>query len=360
MRIGIILHPYGEEKPGGLARIILEWTKALIEFAPQHEYIVFLKEKPVVAPDLPGNNWKIHMLGPGYFWLDRLRRAPQADVYIFNTPILPLWYCPPRSIVIALDFAYKHFKPESFKALLLRFFIGWYHARSLKKADRIVAISESTKRDAIKFFAVPEKKIAVVYPGFKKICESTEISIGVPERFFLFVGVIKERKNVLNIVKAYDQLRARHPDTDYKFVIVGRGGGIYANRVKQYVRSRQLEDYVLFFGHVADGELSFLYKRAAAFVFPSFVEGFGFPILEAMHCGCPVITSNVSSTEELGRNGAALLVNPHKSAEIAQAMGQITADPKFRERLIEIGKKRTQEYSWEHAAREILSVISKL
>mgnify|MGYP001607476580 FL=1 len=125
MKIGIILHPYGEDQPAGLARTIFELTKGMVSVDHENEYIIFLKRAFRVLPEFSGTNWRVHVLGEGLLWLDRLRDAPQCDVIIFNTPVMPLIYKPKKSIVLALDFAYYYFPPRGFKATLLNWLTYW-------------------------------------------------------------------------------------------------------------------------------------------------------------------------------------------------------------------------------------------
>src|SRR3989344_713644 len=104
MKIGIILHPYGEKKPGGLPRIIFGWAEALLSVDKNNEYTLFFKDEISKPPALPGSNWTTHILGKGRFWLNRLKKYPQSDVYIFNTPVLPFLWKPKKSVIIVLDY----------------------------------------------------------------------------------------------------------------------------------------------------------------------------------------------------------------------------------------------------------------
>jgi len=356
MKIGIVLHPYGENKPAGLARTIFEFTRALIAYDPDNEYIIFLKKEPSRAPDLPGRNWRIAVLGDGVLWLERLRRAPAADIYVFNTPVMPLWWRPPRSVVLALDFAYKYFPPEDIAGRIRNRIMAWCHGRSLHRADRIVTMSEATKKDVLRFFSVPEAKVKAVHWGFKQICNTAPEIVDVPAEFFLFVGVMKERKNVFNVVRGFRELSRRHPR--HALVLCGSGEGEYVRRIKEYVRDEQIANRVIFPGYLTEGQVAYLYRRAVALVFPSFVEGFGFPVLEAMDCGTPVITSDCSSLAELGAGGAALLVDPHRPDLIAGAMALLADDKMRRDDVIRRGRARAAEFLWEKRAPHFIKAIT--
>lgn len=359
MRIGIVMHPYGEKKPGGLPRIIFGWTQGLLSVDRENEYSIFFKEQPLARPLLPGSNWTTYVLGAGRFWLDRLRYAPQADVYLFNTPVLPLFWKPPKSVVIVLDYPYKYLKARNLKERLFRFFISWYHRRSLRRADHIIAVSESTKRDTMRFFDIPADKITVVYHGFTDVCKLPEQSLSLPEKFFFFAGTIKERKNVLNIVKAFELFQARCPDATHRLVLAGKNEGPYYEAVLSYIREKGIESNVVFMGHLDESQLSYAYKRAEALIFPSIVEGTGFPILEAMSCGLPVITSNIFGPAEMGGNDGAVLIDPYDPLQIALAMERLVSDTAFRQEQVRLGLKQAKRFDWNTTGRETLGVLTR-
>ena len=359
MKIGIILNPYGENKPAGLGRFIFELTRAMVEADQQNQYIIFLKKKPETIPQFPGTNWQIEILGGGKLWLENLKNKTQADVYIFNTPVMPVFYKPKKSVVIAFDFAYKHLAARNFKELLVDRILGWYHGFSLKKADIIVATSEQTKRDIIRFFKIPENKIQVIYTGFNKICDMVPESIDVPKPFFLFTGVVKQRKNALNLVKGFEIFSKENPG--HYLIIAGNAEGEYADSIRKFIEEKNLGGKVLLLGYVSDEQLSFLYKNALAFVFPSFVEGFiGLPILEAMDCGLPVIASNTSPLLEVGGKNSAIFVDPDDPKDITRGLEKLAFDENLRKELIQNGRIESQRFSWSRAAKEMSELLSKM
>ncbi len=358
-KIGIILHPYGEGKPAGLGRYIFDLTKALIENDSKNEYIVYLKKKPSDLPQFSGFNWKVEILGFGRWWRDiGLFLAPRADIYIFNTPVMPLFFRPKKSIVIALDFAYLYFKPKGVKEEINNFLLYKMNRFSLRRADKVVSISEATKKDVIKLFNISEEKIKVIYPGFSNICTLSSERVDVPLNFFLYVGVIKERKNLLNIVKGFYEFKIESK-SDFKLVIAGKGRGAYYGEVQNFVKEHDLGDEVIFLGFVKDSQLSYLYKNARALVFPSLVEGFGMPVLEAMDCGLSVITSNSSSLSEVA-GGAALLVDPKKPKEISRVMEKLAFDDNLMSDLVEMGDTRVLNFSWKKCASQFIALIDNI
>ena len=360
MRIGIILHPYDEDKPAGLARTIFEWTKGMLSIDEKNEYIVFLKNVPRKNPDLPGKNWRIESTGGGIFWLDNLRRKTPCDVYVFNTPVMPLFFKPKYSIVLALDFAYYYLAPKTIRGQFSKWFTYFYHFLSLKRADSIVAISYATRDDVVKLFGISSDCINVIYLGYKHICAVPEIAVPrtPSEKFFFFAGIIKERKNVFNIVKAFHLFSQRV--RGFKLAIAGSPAGSYFEKIKKYIAENHLDNSVVFLGHLNDGQLSYVYKKAYAFLFPTLIEGFGMPVAEAMDCGVPVITSNQSSLKEVGGGGASLLVDPYDPADIADKMVRLAEDEVVRKQLMEKGDLQSKKFSWEKSAKELLTVLHKV
>jgi len=357
MKIGIILHPYDETHPAGLGRAIFEWTSAIIAFNTKDEYIIFLKQASRKTPQFPNTNWRVEVLGKGMFWLDTLSHASKADVYIFNTPIIPFFWHPSKSIIIAHDFAYRYLPTHDFKQQIVNKILSGYHGFSMRRASHVIAVSEATKNDMVTLYKIRPEKISVVYQGFISICKLPEKQIKLPEKFFLFVGVLKYRKNVKNIIRAFIQFYKRN--CDYNLVIIGGGDGDYAHEVKRIAHESKAAQSIHFLGFISDNELSYVYKRATVFLFPSWIEGFGFPVLEAMDCGIPVITSNTFSLPEVGGK-AALIVNPHDIDEISCAMEKLVGNSKLREKCIFLGKEHAANFSWEKSAREISNIIESL
>lgn len=359
MKIGILLHPYGEKKPAGLGRAILDMTRALVKEAAHRndEVLIFAKGSSPSVPDFLGTNWSFHALGTGVLWREHLARAPQADGYLFNTPVLPLLWRAKKSVVIALDFAYLEVTASGILGRVKIWCIKQYHAYSLSRASAVIAISASTKRDVIRLFGVPESKIRVVHLGFNRICAIREERMDTPERFFLFVGVMKERKNVLRIIRAFQHFSRTHPD--WHLLLAGEAEGEYARMLKETARAGAASAQIRFLGYRTDAEIAYLYRHAAAFVYPSIIEGFGFPVLEAMDCGVPVITSRSSSLPEVAGD-AAILVDPGSREEISRAMERIVSDPALGRDLILRGHEQVKNFSWEKTAREIMDIFYEI
>ncbi len=225
-----------------------------------------------------------------------------------------------------------------------------------EKADVILTPSENTKRDLSNIFKITPEKIKVIYPGLAEIFTNKNLSATneevikkyqLPHNFIFFLGTSEPRKNLLGLIKAFESVE---PHLDTNLVIAGASGWKQKNIFKHLAVSK-FKNKIKILDYVAPEEKPALYSLAKVFVYPSFYEGFGFPVLEAMSSGVPVVTSNRSSLPEItGEN--AYLVNPHKIHEIARAIEIVFSNTEMRNKLINNGLEATQKYSWKKAAEE--------
>lgn len=232
----------------------------------------------------------------------------------------------------------------------------------LKRVDAIITVSESSKRDIIETFRVPPKKITVIHNGlaepFRRRAfgqEQLQRPIG-GRPFILSVCATIPKKNIVGALEALAILKSS--GLPHRLIHVGPKDWGY-KLVRRHIELLGLERDVEFKGLVSTDELIQYYTNADALVFPSFHEGFGLPILEAMACGCPVITSNGHAMPEVAGD-AALLVDPRDSAQMAEAIRQILIDETTRQELIEKGRRRAQSFSWARAAGEVIAVYQRL
>lgn len=354
MKIGIILHPYGEGRPAGLGRFVIDLASALVAEGREHSFVLFLKGETHAPSVLKQSNVSFWNCRGGLLWLEwGLRLGPACDVYLFPTPVLPLTWRP-KTVLTVLDFAY--WRLRSGLALKERLLLA-YHRVSLRRASRIVAISQATKRDTVSFGRVSPEKISVIYPGYRAICDLPPSPVPVPENFFLSVGVLKERKNAETAVKGFLEFLKTHPG--WSFLLAGSSRGAYGDRVKRVVRKAGAEREVLFLDYVSDENLSFLYPRARGLVFPSRLEGFGFPVLESFSCGTPVVVSDAYSLPEVA-GSAAILVPPDDVSAIAGALSRLADDDNFYEDLRRRGIAQAKLFSWESAARSFLELFKTI
>lgn len=249
----------------------------------------------------------------------------------------------------------------------------WHRAlnvrQALAKATAIVAVSENTKRDIIELAGVASEKITVIYSGNNllqdrinsleqpKLSQDIESQLG-KDKFILYLGTIEPRKNISGLIQAYHKFRQANPDKKIKLVLAGGKG--WKNRAvyQEYKESPYRAD-ILFLGYISKKDKEILYSLASVFVYPSYYEGFGFPPLEAMSCGCPVICSNVSSLPEVVAE-AAILINPFKPEEIKQALEMVFQDENLRQSLITKGYERAKFFSWDKAAQAYLELFRKM
>lgn len=358
MKIGFVT-AYSSKHPAGLERCTLDLLKATLAQDSVNQYYVYTKKGSGLSEVLsPYQNVRVVEVGFGKLWKDLgLFFAPRADVYVFNGPQVPLFFAPRRYAVIAYDFGYREFFASGIRSYVKRLFLDALARLAFRRSQHILAISQHTKDEIVRLFSVSEEKIHVMHLGFEDICALPKESVtGVPEKFFLFVGTLKERKNPLNVVKAFAAFCKTHPN--YALVLAGKPSSetAYHGKMLSVIHQEQLEGKVLFLGRVSDGELAWLYSRAVALVYPSFIEGFGFPILEAASCGAPVITSNQSSLEEIVGD-AGLLVDPASVDSITQAMRRVAEDALLRHNLIQNGKARLSQFSWAKTAQQFTGVL---
>lgn len=233
----------------------------------------------------------------------------------------------------------------------------------LNKVNKIITVSKSTKKDIVKNFNISPKKITVTLLAADKKYRllSNQIVNKVRKKYklnfpyILYVGTLEPRKNIPNLLKAYSKIKDK---LSHKLVITGKKGWKY-KEIFETIDNLKLEKDVLFTGYVPEEDLPALYNGAELFVFPSFYEGFGLPPLEAMQCGCPVITSNTSSLPEVVGN-AGIMVDPNNIDELARQMQRVLTDKKQRQSMIKEGLKQAKKFSWEKCARETLKVYKEV
>lgn len=307
----------------------------------------------------------LHYLDHVAFPIFLKRLAP--DIVHIPLARVPLLMIRPYVVTIH-DLANLFFEQEASKIRMqLRRF---RFRRGLERAERVIAVSDATKRDCQSMLGIPPERIVRVYnapdPGFLASGEESngEERQRILERyqiehpFLLYAGNIRRHKNVPRLVEAFAVLREQlssHPEySGLRLVIIGDTISQYP-AVRQAVIRSKMEHVVRFLGFVPFETLRCFYQSAAAFVFPSRYEGFGLPPLEAMACGTPVVTSNVSSLPEVVGD-AAVLVNPENVFDIARGLGEVLLDKQLRESLIEKGRAQAGRFSWERTARQVLDI----
>ncbi len=263
-------------------------------------------------------------------------------------------------VVTVYDLSFVHY-PRSFNALN-RLYLNWAVRHSLTHASRIIAISESTRRDLCRLFGVGQERVAVVYCGrdlnfapahTRSAIETFRAKHSLPDRMILFVGTLEPRKNVPSLIRAFAQAK-RKGRLPHRLVLVGARGWKHSE-IDKTVEREGLSNDVMLAGYVPEEELVEWYRAADLFVYPSLYEGFGLPPLEAMASGTPVITSNVASLPEVVGD-AALMVRPEDEDAMTEAIIRVAQDSSIRADMIARGLKQASKFSWERAARETINV----
>ncbi len=237
--------------------------------------------------------------------------------------------------------------------------------RAVRHADRIIAVSQSTKNDLIRMLGVREDKVSVIYEAADPLfqpedrvaaLQHVQALYGLPEEYILFVSTIEPRKNIAGLLRAYRRLR-----DDYKLttalVLAGAPGWLYED-IYALVDKLELKPHCRFLGRVSAHDLRHLYSAARCLVHPAFYEGFGLTPLEAMACGTPVIASNVSSLPEVVGD-AAMLIDPQCNDEITVALWRVLTDPALRAELRAKGLQRAAAFSWQRTAEQTMAVYRK-
>ncbi|MEW5720363.1 MAG: glycosyltransferase family 1 protein, partial [Chloroflexota bacterium] len=367
----------------GLGRYARMLTEHLVTQDRTNAYVAFahgkfadellspaLRALPRANVPLDARPWRMLV------WLAHVLRAPmdrvvpRADVFHATEHLLlPLKNA--RTVFTLHDLIFQFF-PE-YHLPLNRWFLRGAMPHFLRRADAIIAVSECTKRDAIRFYNLPPEKITVIYeaadPALRPEINPERIAqararYAHNQPFLFFVGVVEPRKNIRALVDVLRVLRARgYP---HRLLIAGRKGWLY-QATFDHVKHVGMEDQVDFLDHVPDADLPALFAACDAFVFPSLYEGFGLPPLEAMACGAPVVCSNASSLPEVvgdpstsSGQAAALLVNPREVGEIANAVERVITEHALRDELRAKGFARAARFSWERAARETLAVYESV
>ncbi|HKS74035.1 MAG TPA: glycosyltransferase family 1 protein [Terriglobales bacterium] len=367
MKIAMDVHSLGSGRGGN--ETYYRYLLAGLTAADQHNEYLLLGSKKGLAqlPAIPGKNfhWRTVVSKSPYTRIPceiplSLKRHP-VDLYHAQFILPPFLKC--KTVVAILDIAYEHF-PEAFPAYQ-RLWSKWLIRASARRADHIVTLSEHSRQDIARTYNIPEEKITVTslgagdefFPRDRNAAkELVARQYGIREDFILYLGRLQARKNLVRLVEAYAALhRAGFP---HKLVLAGRADFLFQPVIDR-VRELRLEQDVLIPGYVNNHDIPHLYSAADLFVFPSLYEGFGLPVIEAMACGVPVVTSRGSSLEEVA-GSAALLVDPCDQASLIRAMHAALSDSTLRDHLRRAGLKRSREFSQERTARKTMAVYEAL
>ena len=279
--------------------------------------------------------------------------------------VLPL-FLPCRSVLTIHDILFES-NPEFFPKFhrkLLKFFVPI----SAKRSHRIISVSEFTKNQIIKYYNISPEKITVIHEAAsrqftpirnKDFIFSQLMRYGIRKRYVLFVGRVEPRKNIHGLLEAFNHMGRRN-HRDLCLVIVGNQDRIFqSTELAKSIKDIRVNSDVIFTGGVSEQDLSILYNGAEVLVYPAFAEGFGLPVLEAMACGTPVVTSNTTSLPEIAGD-AALLVNPYSTREIGECLERVLKDRQLRRELTRKGLQRAKKFQWREASMKTIEVYREL
>ena len=349
MHIGIVLHPFGDSAKG-LEQYIYETSCTILkESKGNNTFTIFVKGNPDTTK-LPNGAVVVNLPDTFYWNLFLLPWYRKCDAFVFFTESTPLFLWK-KSVVVFFDAAYYYFGSRTLYARLVRTVLAKWRSYMMRSSQHVVVISEASKRDLVQNFSIPEDHISVIYPGFKTFGIETPILTTEPqEPFFMYLGPMKERKNVLRIVEAYIEFRQKTNFSHQLYLVGRKSNGTYESSVLERIKESEYEDSIIFKTSVDDSELHNLYTKATALVYPSLLEGFGLPILEALNCGCFVITASTTSTKEAIGN-AGFLVDPMNVTEIANAMIRVAKGEYDKEIFKKAARAQCDYFSWEKSGR---------
>lgn len=368
MRIGLDAHTLGS-RVGGNETFIRNLVSSLSSVDVKNEYFVYAYSNEFVDGLINGvQNFQFKNLKPKNpfiripFSLPQKMIEDRLDLFLLQYAAPPI--CPAPYVLVVHDISYERY-PEFFnKAELTR--LRLLTPLSLRNASHVVTCSEFTKEDMIRHYRLSPKKISVIYYGknekYKLIkdtaaLQATREKYDLLKPYILYVGNIQPRKNLNRLLLAFKDLKDRER-IPHNLVIVGNKAWLYSD-VFKLIKDSNLTNEIIVTGYVPEEELPLLYNAAELFVYPSIFEGFGFPVLEAMACGVPVVTSNSSSLPEVAGDGA-LLINPLSVSDMAQAMHKILTDTNLREELKEKGLRQAERFTWNKTANDFLKIFERV
>lgn len=383
MNIGIDANCLLFEK-AGVGKYTQNLLKKILEIDKKNQYFLcfsFLRHrqkrikfiKEYLGKPQP-KNVKVKILPIPSQWYEFITSTPFPIDKLIREPI-DLYFAPyasgiprngfSRMVTMIHDLAFLRFPEHRGKKLSHYYFKR--HKIAVQNCQKIIAPSRATKNDLRDLLSVKLKKITIIPEAsdgrFRPIKNKSQI-VNITSRYLnpkisyiLSVGTLEPRKNLAKLVEAYSLL-PHALQKKYALVLVG-GQGWNNKMLHGIINNLNLQDKVILTGFVSDEDLPYIYNKASVFVYPSLYEGFGLPLLEAMACGVPVITSNTSSLPEVA-NGAALFCDCQKEEEIAWAIKKVILEPKLAQKMITRGLIQAKKFSWEKAARETLEVFEEI
>jgi len=375
MRIGINTLAVNLEDFGGGVIYLYFLLKHLAKVDQQNEYFIFVSPKNKDKFTIGQKNFRevicqinttsrVKRVLYEQSFLPRLLRKYKIDIFHGPNNVLPLRT--PCKSVMTIQYMFSFIMPGDYTPFYRRWYFNTLMRLSVRKADKIISVSDDNKNQIIRYLGIKESKICIIYHGIDgsfsqeknlKNVETYKAKFGINSEYILCVGNNVLNKNLDGLIKAFDYLKKQY-SIPHNLVIVGNNG-FSRKRQAWFHNVRSKHSNIIHTGYIDYKELPTLYSGASAFVLPSFCESFGIPLLEAMACGAPIVTSNTFAMPEVVGD-AGLLVNPYDFQEIGDAIYSLLKDKELREVLIKKGLERVKIFSWEKAAKQTLAVYQEV
>jgi glycosyltransferase involved in cell wall biosynthesis len=367
MKIAVHAKVLSERQFTGIGIYTYNLLNSLSKIDKENQYVLY-SNQPIVNK-ISAHNFKEKILKFPKLW-SYFRLPFEFINNKYDLLFIPKEMVPPikrpKTIIVCHDLMGLIFADHISLDSKIHFWIATHYA--LKVADKIIAVSQSTKGDIIKICGVDPEKIIVIYHGYDKEmykpCSNNDLIQQVKKRYGIKANYIINtssllwhRKNLIRLIKAFNICRSKGI-IDHQLVITGKKGESY-NEIVNLISSLGLKKDVILTDYIPSEDIPILLSGADAMIFPSLHEGFGLPIVEAMACGCPVITSNNSAMPEVAGD-AGILINPYNIEEIASAIEKVLTDFSLRNKMRQKGLNRAKMFSWERTARETLKVFKNL
>jgi glycosyltransferase involved in cell wall biosynthesis len=350
-------------RSGGISRVIFHLLREFGRDPRGHVFDVFVPEPPAngrlrYVSAGPGVERPLVRIAYEQTLLPRQLAALQPDLLHGMAYALPAGWRGP-TVVSVYDLSFLRY-PQAFNTAQ-RIYLTAATRAAVRRAKRVLTISEHARRDIVRLLNVPEQRVEVTYPAaderFRVLpseqVESFRRARGLPEEFIFTFGTLEPRKNLAGLLQAYARLPQPRPP-----LVHGGGSGWRFSPIFDTVQRLGLENQVTFLGFVAEDELPLWYNAARLFAFPSLYEGFGLPVLEAMACGTPVITSNAASLPEVGGKAVAL-VAPQDVDVLAREMLRVLEDDQLRREMRAAGRIQATRFSWRAMADQTAASYSR-
>jgi len=371
MKIAININELTIKQETGVKVYTREIVSALGKIDRENEYILYANKLPKkelsseaseLSSFLGGNpnfkiqNSKFNLPFWTYLKLPQEIRKDKPDVFFMPIQSVPFLNKPKniKIIVTVHDLAFLIF-PEYFTAKN-RFLLNFHTKRAVQMADKIIAPSEATKKDLIKFYKVDENKVKVIYHGVTMNHELRIMNHELRIPYILFVGQIQPRKNLIRLIEAFELIREKNKKYPNLNLVIAGGGGWMANKTYEKARKSKFSKDIIFVGKTSNEHLAELYKNALIFVMPSLYEGFGLPVLEAMSYGVPCAVSDNSSLAEIVDDHA-LLFDAYSSSDIAQKISMFLNNDILRKDFSQRSLQNAKHFTWAESAKKTLEVF---